>query len=92
MSVALRGAKKLQVNISFCGSLRAADFGTALVDFLAVCDVLLEIYYLRLVTSWKSSNWAADSTEVQFTARLYPARALIFKAAFSSFRVTVYMP
>jgi hypothetical protein len=33
----LRGAKKLRVNTAFGGSLTAADVGTGLVDFLAVC-------------------------------------------------------
>jgi hypothetical protein len=58
MSVVLRSAKKVQVNTAFGGSLTAADVGTDLVDFLAVCEVLLEIYLLHLITSWKSSSWA----------------------------------
>jgi hypothetical protein len=37
----LIGAKKLQINTTFGGNLTAADVGTSLVDFLAVCDVLL---------------------------------------------------
>ena len=44
-SVVLRGAKNLQVNTSFGDSL------TALVDFLAVCEILLEIHTLRLPVS-----------------------------------------
>jgi hypothetical protein len=43
MSIVLRGAKKLRVNTAFGGSLKSADDGTCLVDFLAVCEVLLEI-------------------------------------------------
>lgn len=38
MSVFLRGVKKLQVNTAFGGSLTAADVGTSLADFLALCD------------------------------------------------------
>jgi hypothetical protein len=30
---------------------------------LAVCEVTLEICFLRLFTSWKPSSWAVDSTE-----------------------------
>jgi hypothetical protein len=41
MSIVLRGAKKLRVNTAFGGSLTAADVGTDLVDFLAVCVVSL---------------------------------------------------
>jgi hypothetical protein len=79
MSVVLRGAKKLQVNIAFGGSLTAVDVGTALIEFLAACEVLLDICLLRLYISWKSSSssWAADYTEVLFTASLCPAYALI---------------
>jgi hypothetical protein len=40
MSVVLRGVKKLRVNTAFGGSLTAADVGTSLFDFLAVCEVL----------------------------------------------------
>jgi hypothetical protein len=56
MSVVLRGAKKLQVKIAFGGSLVAVDVGTGLGEFLAVCEVSLEICLLRLFTSWKSSS------------------------------------
>jgi hypothetical protein len=43
MSVALlRSAKKLLANTDFGTSLTTADVGTGLVDFLAVCEVLLE--------------------------------------------------
>jgi hypothetical protein len=48
MSGVLRGAKKLQINTDFGGSLTAADIGTGLVYFLAVCKVLLEVCLLRL--------------------------------------------
>jgi hypothetical protein len=50
-SVVLRGAKKLQINISFGGSLTAVDVGTGLADFLAVCEVLFGICLLHLFTS-----------------------------------------
>jgi hypothetical protein len=70
--------------------LRAVDVGTVLVH-LAVCEVLLEIYVLRLFSSWKSS-WAVDYTEVLFTAELCPASALTFRIIFNSFSITVYMP
>jgi hypothetical protein len=43
ISVVLKGAKKLRVNTAFGGSLRAADVGTGSVNFLALCEVLLEI-------------------------------------------------
>jgi hypothetical protein len=39
MPVVLRGGKKLRVNTTFGVSLTAADVGTGLVDFLAVCEV-----------------------------------------------------
>jgi hypothetical protein len=68
MPVVLRDAKKLRVNTAVGGSLTAVDVGTGLVEFLAVCEVLLEICPLRLFISWKSSSWTADSTEVLFTA------------------------
>jgi hypothetical protein len=42
MSAVLRGAKKLRVGTVFIGSLKAADFGTGIVDFLAVCGVSSE--------------------------------------------------
>jgi hypothetical protein len=50
----LRGAKKLRVNDAFGGIFTAANFGTGLVDFLAVCKVLLDIplaslYFLEVV-------------------------------------------
>jgi hypothetical protein len=44
MSVVLRGAKKLQVNTDFGGSLTVVDVGTGLVAFLALCEELLELY------------------------------------------------
>jgi hypothetical protein len=53
--IVLRGVKKLWVNTAFGGILTVLDVGTCLVDFLAVCEVL-EIYLLRLFTSWKSSS------------------------------------
>jgi hypothetical protein len=51
MSVVLRSVKKVQVNTAFRGSLTAADVGTDLVDFLAVCEVLRvsEIYLLHML-------------------------------------------
>jgi hypothetical protein len=64
MSVVLRDAKKLRVNLAFGGSLTAAGVGTGLVDFLAVCEVLLEICLLCFFASWRSSFLAVDSTEV----------------------------
>jgi hypothetical protein len=42
MLLVLRDAKKLLVITAFVGSLTAADFGTDIVDFLAVCEVSLE--------------------------------------------------
>jgi hypothetical protein len=48
MSVALRGAKNLQVDTAFGGSLAAADVGTGLFYFLAACEVSLEICLLRV--------------------------------------------
>jgi hypothetical protein len=41
----------LQVNSDFGGSLTAADVGTGLVDFLAICEVSLEIRLLCLFTT-----------------------------------------
>jgi hypothetical protein len=54
--VVLRNAKNLRVSIAFGDSLTAADVGTGLVDFLVVCEVLLEICLLRLVPCRKSSS------------------------------------
>jgi hypothetical protein len=51
------------------------------VDFLAVCEVLLQTCLLHLFTSWKSS-WAIDSTEVLFNAPLCPASALHLQDGF----------
>jgi hypothetical protein len=62
MSVVLRGAKKLRVNIAFGGSLIAMDVGTGLFDFLPLSELSLEICLLRLFTSRKSSSWAVHST------------------------------
>jgi hypothetical protein len=56
MSVILRDAKKLRIKAAFGGSLAAADDGTGLVDYLAVCEVSLEICLFRLFTSRKSSS------------------------------------
>jgi hypothetical protein len=81
MSVVLRGAKKLRVNTDFGGSLTAADAGTSLLEFLAVCELLSEICPLRLFTSWKSSSWAVDSIEVLFTTPFCPACPLTFRTA-----------
>jgi hypothetical protein len=71
--------------------LTAADVRIGLVDFLAVCEVLLDILHLRHFTCWKSSSWAIDSTEVLFTTPLRPSCALAFRMAFYSFDVTVCM-
>jgi hypothetical protein len=54
MSLVLRGAKKLRVDIALVGSLQAANFGTDTVDFLNVCEVSLEmtlscLYFLEVV-------------------------------------------
>jgi hypothetical protein len=46
MPVVLRGAKKLRVNAALRDSLTAADVGNYLVDFLAVCTVMLDICLL----------------------------------------------
>jgi hypothetical protein len=54
MSLVLRGSKKLRVDTALGGSLTAVDIVTDLVDFLAVCEVSLEICLLRLFTFWKS--------------------------------------
>jgi hypothetical protein len=70
LSVVLRSAKKLRINTDFGGSLTPADARTALVDFLAVCEVSLEICLLRLFTSRMSSSWAVDPTEIMFTVPL----------------------
>jgi hypothetical protein len=92
MSLVLRGAKKLRVIIVLVCSLPAADFGAYIVDFLAVCEVSLEICLLRFYTSWKSSSLTADSNEDLVTATHCPACAFTFRTAFSSFSVSVYMP
>jgi hypothetical protein len=92
MKVVLRSAKKLRVNTAFGSSLTAEDVGTGLVDFSAVCEVLLYIRLLRLFTSWKSLSCAVYSTEVMFTTPFCPACAHTFRTAFSSFSVTMYMP
>jgi hypothetical protein len=89
MSVVLRWAKKFRVDTDFGGSLTDADVEPGLLDFLAVCEVPLEIWLLRLFTLRKSSSWAADSTEVLFIAKFCSACALTLKTAFSSFSVTV---
>jgi hypothetical protein len=73
MAVVHKGAKKLRVNTAFGGSLTTTDVRTGLVDFLAVCEVSLEMCLLHLFTSWKSSSWAVDSTEVSFADPLCPA-------------------
>jgi hypothetical protein len=58
---------------------------------LAVCKVLLEICLLCLFTVWKSLFRVIDSTEVLFTAPVYPSGALTFRMAFTSFSVTTDM-
>jgi hypothetical protein len=67
--------------------MRAADAGATLVDFMAVCEVLLKICLLHLFTSLKLSSWAVDSTEILFTALLCPSCALTFGTALRSFNV-----
>jgi hypothetical protein len=57
---------------------------------LAVCEVSLGICLLHLITSWKSSFWAINSTEVLFTEPLHCA--FNFRATFGSSSVTVYVP
>jgi hypothetical protein len=51
--------------------LTAADVGTGLVEFLAVCEVLLEICHSRLFISWKSSSWADVSGHYQSSCFLF---------------------
>jgi hypothetical protein len=51
MPVVHRGAKKLRVITAFGGILTAADVGTGLIEFLAVCVISLEICLLRIFTS-----------------------------------------
>jgi hypothetical protein len=43
MSLFLRAAKKWRDDTAFGGSLTAANVGTVLVDFLAECEVSLEL-------------------------------------------------
>jgi hypothetical protein len=72
--------------------LTAALVGTSLVDLLAACEVSLEICLLHLFTSYMSSSWTADSTEILFTVPLCPACIITFRTAFKSFSFTVNMP
>jgi hypothetical protein len=44
VSLILRGAENLRVNTAFGGNLTAADIVTGLLEFLAVCKLLLGIY------------------------------------------------
>jgi hypothetical protein len=88
MSVALRGAKKLRADTDFGGILTVTNVETLLVDFLADCEVSLELCLLRFFISRKSSFWAFDYDEILFAAPLWFGCAL---TAFSSFGVTVYM-
>jgi hypothetical protein len=48
MSLVLRGAKKLRVITVLVCSLLVADFGADVMDFLAVCEVSLELCLLHL--------------------------------------------
>jgi hypothetical protein len=57
MTVVLRGAKKLRFDTAFGGSLTAADVGTHSVEFLADCDVSLELCLLHFFTSREPSSW-----------------------------------
>jgi hypothetical protein len=91
-SLILRGAKKIRINTVFRGNLKTGDAGTGLFDYLALCEVFLEVCLLRLLASWKSSSWAVDYTDALFTAPPCPACALTFRTTFSSFSVTVYTP
>jgi hypothetical protein len=50
MSAVQRGTRELQFNTNFGGSLTAVDIWTDLVNFLAVCKVLLEICLFHLCT------------------------------------------
>jgi hypothetical protein len=54
MSVLLKGPKNLRINTAFGGSLTAADVGTGLVEFLADCEVSLELCLFRFFNSRKS--------------------------------------
>jgi hypothetical protein len=75
MSLVLRAAKKLRVGIALVGSLSTVDFGADIVDFLAVCEVSLGTWLLRLFTSWKASSLAVDSNDILVTAPLRPSCA-----------------
>jgi hypothetical protein len=92
MSVVLKGVEKLPVNAPFGGSLTAANVGTGLVEFFAVCEISLKVCLLHLFISRKSSSWAVDSAEVYFITPFCPAFTPSFRAAFSLFSATLYMP
>jgi hypothetical protein len=54
MSVVVRRAKKLQVDIALGDNLTTADVGTGLVDVLAVCEIPLDtplasLYFMDVV-------------------------------------------
>jgi hypothetical protein len=51
MSAVLRDAKNFPVDTAFGGSLTVADVGTLLVNFLADCEVSLELCLLRFCLS-----------------------------------------
>jgi hypothetical protein len=50
-SVALRSAKNLRVNTASGHGVRTVDVETNLAELLAVCEVLIEICFLRLLMS-----------------------------------------
>jgi hypothetical protein len=89
VSVVLRGAKKLRVNTTFRGSLTTAVVGTGLVDFLAVCE-----RYVSTVSLGPGSRHPGPFIPLRFFfhCAIFSACALIFKTAFSSFSVTMYIP
>jgi hypothetical protein len=49
MPVILRGAKKFRVDAAFGGSMKAADIGTVLVEFLADSEVKSLLYFPEVV-------------------------------------------
>jgi hypothetical protein len=54
MSIVLRSAKKSQVDIALGDNLTTADVGTSLADFLAVCEIPLDmplasLYFMEVV-------------------------------------------
>jgi hypothetical protein len=70
--------------VAFGGSLTVAVVATVLVDFLAVCEVSIEM--CLLVSLFPGSH--RPGPLVLFIARLFPACALDFRKVFSPFSVT----